>query len=410
MATSPETVRRIRQRLDEDAKVIAIAEELGVSRHVVSRIKNDKSFAGDEPEKDLEQQVIDLQADLTHALAEKRAAQKQAKSEISQRGLFKAMREELEQSVPTLTPPNLLPIKPSATQNERDELVLHMSDGHHDQVVSPEECGGLERYDFPVSCVRGENLIEQVGNWIDTMAGKYQYDRIWVLAYGDHTSGEIHNHAQRSYYRNQMRNCLAIGQLHALMFRDLASMIPNVEVVYVPGNHGRRTVKKDFHGAHDNWDYLVAEIARLHCRDINNLNFIIPDAYSVNLDINGVGFNISHGDDVRGALGIPYYGLQRRARNLAAIEHVNSGPRVRYFCCGHFHKPGSIGDMDGETIVNGPWVATDSYAYNSFAGYTEPQQWLHNVNPTKGITWRASCKIRDPKREQMGPQRYKVQL
>ena len=29
---------------------------------------------------------------------------------------------------------------------------MHLSDGHHDQVVRPEEVGGLEDYSFPVSC------------------------------------------------------------------------------------------------------------------------------------------------------------------------------------------------------------------------------------------------------------------
>ena len=33
---------------------------------------------------------------------------------------------------------------------------------------------------------------------------------------------------------------------------------------------------------------------------MKNVSFLIPDCFSVNLDINGIGFNISHGDDVRG--------------------------------------------------------------------------------------------------------------
>ncbi len=150
----------------------------------------------------------------------------------------------------------------------------------------------------------------------------------------------------------------------AFAFR-LTPHFDQVNVVYVPGNHGRRSQKKDYHGAHDNWDYLIAELARLYCADIDNVAFVIPDAFSVNLDIGGVGFNISHGDDVRGSLGIPYYGLQRRQRSLTALAHTQDGPRIRYFCCGHFHKPGIVGDMDGEMLVNGPWVATDAYAMPS---------------------------------------------
>ena len=177
---------------------------------------------------------------------------------------------------------------------------MHLSDGHHDQVVRPEEVGGLEDYNFPVSCARAERYVNTVVEWTqDTLAPKFYFPVLWVLAYGDYTSGEIHKACERSYYRNQFKNCLAIGQLHALMYRDLAAHFEQVNVLYLAGNHGRRTPKKDYLGAHDNWDYLCGEVARLHCRELGNVHFSIPDAWSANVNINGVGFNVSHGDDVR---------------------------------------------------------------------------------------------------------------
>ena len=175
---------------------------------------------------------------------------------------------------------------------------MHMSDGHHDQVVRPEEVGGLEDYNFPVSCCRGEQYVNTVVEWTqDTLAPKFYFPVLWVLAYGDYTSGEIHRACERSYYRNQFKNCLAIGQLHALMYRDPAAYFEQVNVLYLAGNHGRRSQKKDFLGP-VTWVYLVGEVARLHCRDMGNVNFTIPDAWSANLNINGVGFNVSHGDDI----------------------------------------------------------------------------------------------------------------
>ena len=64
------------------------------------------------------------------------------------------------------------------------------------------------------------------------------------------------------------------------MYRDLAAHFEQVHVLYLAGNHGRRTPKKDYLGACDNWDYLVAEVARLHCRALANVTFTIPDAWS----------------------------------------------------------------------------------------------------------------------------------
>jgi hypothetical protein len=151
-------------------------------------------------------------------------------------------------------------------------------------------------------------------------------------------------------------------------------------------------------------------MARLYCKGIPNIDFLIPNSFSVNLDINGVGFAISHGDDVRSNLGIPWYGLQRRQKRLQGLAPLQEGPRIRYYCVGHFHQKGMVGELDGEMIMNGPWLATDAYAYEGLACYTEPFQWLHGVNAKYGITWRMDVRLKDADREAKGPQRYQIEL
>jgi hypothetical protein len=354
--------------------------------------------------------IHELESEVLHLRDERDHARRSAKSTAKQYGLFKAIVGEMDGRIAPFKalPSHVIRQKTKGTIEEH--VVMHLSDGHHDQIVSPEECAGLENYNFPISCRRAEKYVDTVIDWTqNTLAPRFKFGVLTVLAYGDHTSGEIHGHTSRSYFRNQFKNCFAIGQLHALMYRDLAPYFDSINVVYLPGNHGRRTPKKDFHGAHDNWDYLVAEIARLHCSDIPNVGFLIPDAFSVNIDINGVGFNLSHGDDVRGNQGVPFYAMMRRQKGLIALGAAQGGPRIRYYCMGHHHVAASLSDIDGELIVNGAWVGTDSYAYNSFAGYREPSQWVHGVNPKHGITWRMNVHLRTED-EHTGPRRYKVSL
>lgn len=352
------------------------------------------------------ERILELEADVVHLTEERNRASAKFKASAKTAGLFKAIVKEMETRIrPMPVFPPLFQPREKATIVEH--VVMHLSDGHHDQVIRPEECGGLEEYNFPISCARAERYVNTVVEWTqDTLAPKFYFPVLTVLAYGDHTSGEIHNHTERSYYRNIFRNSYAIGQLHALMFRELAAYFEQVNVVYVPGNHGRRTPKKDHHGAHDNWDYLVAEVTRLLCQKNENISFLIPDAFSVNIDINGVGFNVSHGDDVRGNMGIPFYGMVRRQKGLIALGAAQGGPRVRYFVMGHHHVAASLSDIDGEMIVNGAWPGTDAYAFNSFAGYREPTQWLHGVNPKHGVTWRMAVKLKHDA-EKRGPKRYK---
>jgi len=355
--------------------------------------------------------VVELESDIVHYKSELRQTKAALSAASREHGLFKAIVSELEPRIVAMN--GLPPQRPVGlpTRDLIDEhLVIHLSDGHHDQVVHPHECGGLENYNFWVSCRRAENYVDSILRWTQTTLSNFRFHRATILAYGDHTSGEIHGAVERSTFRNQFRNSLAIGQLHALMIRDIAAFIPVVDIVYVPGNHGRRSQKKDYHGAWNNWDYLVAETARMYCRDLENVSFNIPDAFAANVVIEGIGFQIAHGDDINSSMGIPWYGLQRRAGRLMALNYTASqSARVRYFVCGHFHKPGNIGDMDGELIVNGPWPATDAYCFNRFSGFTEPQQLIHGVNEKYGVTWRLPVKLRSAD-ELAGPKRYKIDL
>jgi len=260
-----------------------------------------------------DRKVQELEAEVVHLTEERNRSRQRAKSNAKTEGLFKAMVSELEGK---LAPVKALPAARSFSPKKeqiQEHAVLHLSDGHHDQVVTSDDSGGLELYDFPISCCRAERLVDTTLQWTQgTLGEEFYFPVLNVLAYGDFTSGEIHGAATRSYFRHMMRNCLAIGKLHAMMFRDLAPFFEQVNVVYVPGNHGRRSQKKNYHGAHDNWDYLLAEMAKMYCQDLENVSFLIPNAFSVNLDINGVGFNIAHGDDIRSVMGIPWYGLARR--------------------------------------------------------------------------------------------------
>ena len=74
---------------------------------------------------------------------------------------------------------------------------------------------------------------------------------------------------------------------------------------------------------------------------------------------------------------------------------------------GHHHTASSLSDVDGELLVNGAWLGTDAFAYNSLAVYKEPTQLLHGVNQKHGVTWRLHVKLRY-ENEKNGPRRYLI--
>ncbi len=352
--------------------------------------------------------ILELEAEVLHLNDEKNQYKRAAKAATKQGGLWKAACDVIEERIVPFTalPPAR---KPNKNQTIEEDLVLHLSDGHHDQIVTLEETGELEQYNFPISCARAEKLVDTVIEHSQEHLTNYKFRNLWIMANGDHTSGEIHGHEKRSYFRNQMKNTLAIGQLHSLMIRDLAPYFENVFCIYVPGNHGRRTVKKDHYGAHENWDYMVAKTTELWLRDVENVGFAIPNAFAVNVAIRGHGFHMCHGDDVKGSLGIPFYGMVRKQKNLMALNNITGGTRIRYFCMGHHHVQATMADLDGELIVNGAWLGNDPFSYNSFSGYRAPTQMLHGVHDRHGVTWRLPIGLKhDGERD--GPKRYHVEI
>lgn len=345
-------------------------------------------------------------ASLRNDLAKARREVKQVRL---RNGIVRSLVEEMQAYISPIDP--LPPVRQRATKKTvvEEHLVMHQSDEHADSVVEPHKVGGFEEYNFQVACCRAERYVEKVLEFTQNTLSNYRFPVLHLLWYGDSSSGEIHGAVAKSEYHNMLKNALAIGQMKALMVRDLAPHFERISVIGVSGNHGRRSVKKDYDGAHDNWDYAINEIAALHCKDIKNVSFSFPDCWSLNYAINGHGFNISHGDDIPSWNSIPFYGIERKTRRLVALHH-SCGIQVKYFVMGHFHTLSTISDLKGETLINGAWIGTDPYAFERFSGYREPQQLIHGVHEKYGISWRLYVRLKDAEREKRGPERYHVRL
>src|SRR4030042_3756072 len=265
---SDDNVRDIKAALSEGRSTQArIGERFGVSRSVISDIATGRVHKDVEaPETENEGRFLKMSGEIEHLREERNEYRRQLKAAAKPQGLFSALVDEMEKRVKPMSA--LPPARPVITKSDtiQEHLVMHLSDGHHAQVVTPSDTGGLETYDFPISMCRAERYVDTILKWTQqTLAPQFSFPTLTVLASGDHTNGEIHGHTSRSYFRNSFKNSLAIGTLHSLMFRDLAPYFEQVNVVYVPGNHGRRSIKKDYHGAHDNFDYLIAKTAEMYC-------------------------------------------------------------------------------------------------------------------------------------------------
>jgi hypothetical protein len=157
-----------------------------------------------------------------------------------------------------------------------------------------------------------------------------------------------------------------------------------------------------------NWDYLVAQTAKMTCAPITNVEFLIPDSFSACIDIEGYNFYVTHGDDVRSWNSIPWYGIERKTRRLTSLSTIQKR-NVNYYMFAHFHSPATQDAVGGEVLINGSWTATSPYAYESLSVANEPSQWIFGVHKDRGISWRLKMLLRTEK-EHLGPNRYHINL
>ena len=398
-----------RAAIKAGATITAEAAKIGVHQGTLSRALDKRKQTKQELPPEQIPVVNQLEGRIALMQDENRVLRTQLRDAQMSSVSLKLLAEELKTLAQPIPPYDEM-YKKRTRGPTKESAVLHLSDGHHDAVILPHRVQGFESHDFNVAMARGEYLVQSVLDFTQTNMVGYDFETLWILAYGDSVQGEIHGSVKNTHFQNVMKSCLAIGQFHAQMIRDFAQWFPQVKVLYLSGNHGRRkeVAKKDYQAAHDSWDYLVAETAKAYCRDLWNVEIMIPDSFSAVVNIEGYNFHCSHGDDIQGWAGIPFYGIERKTRRLTALNSAHDR-KVHFYCMGHFHQLGTQAALKGETIINGSWIGTDPYAFNKMDAYCEPSQLLHGVHAQRGMTWRLPVKLRRYDESEI-PKRYQVSI
>jgi hypothetical protein len=355
-----------------------------------------------------DQRVIDLEIKIREQSETLRDIVAQNLALKTNASVIAAVKDELDKRVQPIKPLPTINHKTKTKDTVDEALVMHLSDEHGDQEVLSHRVLGLEDYNFKVCLARAERYVKTTLEFTQQTLSNYRFRELWLLCYGDHISGEIHEATNHSYFHNAIKNAYAVGEMHGMMIRDLAPYFDQVNVLGLSGNHGRRKPKKEYTGALNNWDYAVHRTARNMLADHANVKFIVPDAFSAIVNIRGYNFHVNHGDDIKSWNSIPHYGIERKTRRLSTLHALND-TKINYFVMGHFHQLTVGQHPGGETIINGSFKATDEYALNSLAAANPPMQLIHGVHERYGMTWRLPVYLKyagDTK----GPERYRCLL
>jgi hypothetical protein len=309
-------------------------------------------------------------------------------------GAVEAENEELQRllnfhdavSTANPSPPKwLTPKKPKA--GHRATLVTMWSDLHFDEVVNPDEIGGLNCYNREIGTQRLKRLAEGVIKLSRDYLSGVTYDGAIVMLGGDIFSGDLHDLAETNedtlfgsllYWSEQLAAALGM----------IAEEFGRLHVPVVVGNHGRLTYKpRTKLRARDNLDWLLGHMLARQLAS-EKITFDIPDNADCLVRAYDTTHLLTHGDQVTGGGGIggiwpPVMRLKaRKAERYAAEGHT-----FDTVVMGHFHQ--LIMAPTQGLIVNGSLIGYGEYSALSNFRPERPQQAMWLVTPERGITMSA---------------------
>jgi hypothetical protein len=136
-----------------------------------------------------------------------------------------------------------------------------------------------------------------------------------------------------------------------------------------------------------NWDMIIPQITSMWFKGENRITFDIPNSFFFIDEVEGQRVLGLHGHQVKGQLGVPWYGLRRIEESItASMAHV--GKPINHVMMGHFHTEAIFDRVGGQVIANPCMKGADEYALGAGFKPSNAGQTMYGIHPRNGITHR----------------------
>jgi len=264
--------------------------------------------------------------------------------------------------------------------------VLLFSDAQWGEVISKENMDGINEFNVKIAQARYRKLIERTIDISFEHLPKNTYGGIIYLRGGDMVSGDIHQELRETNELGGVEAVRSIVEAELWGLGKLAEAFGNVQVISVPGNHGRTSLKPPSKKiAETNYDTLSAWWLESALRTDESFQFTTPNSTDAVFDMHGRKYLLTHGDNIgtRGGMGFvgPIATISRGA-TLTLSEYARRGIHIDKMFCGHFHSAFDF----GKGWSNGSLPGYSEYARSNRMTPEPPQQWLIYFHPRHGST------------------------
>lgn len=279
-----------------------------------------------------------------------------------------------------------------------ETIVLMISDIQAGTYISSEASGGLNEYNWNIL----EKQFDQLYIGLEEIVTRHKrvapINSLHVHLIGDIVEGyDIFKGQTRQIDREITEQAIGVKDLLCDFLQKALHLFDKIHVVAVPGNHGRIGTKgENLH--YVSWDYIVYKWMESELKNYDNITWQISKSWWQIDTIYGYNFLMFHGDDIKSWQGIPYYGIDRAAKNYRELLEL-LGLKYNYLEIGHFHVPSELSGVTTEKFVNGCWPGGSLYSMKGLVTANYPVQKLFAVHPTQGVTYRYPIKLTLPKKK-----------
>lgn len=311
-----------------------------------------------------------------------RALYKTARAALrSQQELLERVEAVAGQPTP---PPAFSTPSRAPSHSPRREAVVHISDWQAGQRVSAVDTGGNE-YDWSIMLSRMQRFLDGVVGSIANVGRAYEVTKVHLLYGGDMVEG-LDIFAGQAYQLCKDAGAQVIDGAAAWSAweRELRGALGNEVAVArygVPGNHGVPGGRRS--GAVTstvNYEYLWYELLASKGAELGIESHPFQTAGRELLTVAGHRVLLTHGDEVRGQMGIPFYGIR-----TGWMKHTQEVGPFRYWHFGHIHQTSLVTYGDGAALSNGDAVGANNMTGKLRNPTSTPQQTLAFYSDDRGL-------------------------
>jgi hypothetical protein len=317
--------------------------------------------------------------------------------------------DQLVDDIKSLAPRSYSPappvnwVKRHHSRSEEQTAVLHLSDSHIGQVITPDQTDGFGDYDFDMFRARLKTLETGMISIVEQHTNT-RVPKLVVAMGGDMLHGALGHAAEVGQVNTLFEQFYAGGHVLAQFLRNLSQHFPEVEVQVTAGNHTRWQNQKKMptHNRFSNLDTFLYALTQALTKDVPAVKWVITKQPIADFEIYGHKFRMLHGDTLRGgdkALGIPNHAVGRMlsitTQLLSKVER--NGPS--YYLIGHFHREISIPHARGAVLFNGGFPGLDGFGLSAMFNPVDPTQRFFFVHHKYGATAQYSMSLKFAKRE-----------